>query len=114
MVLEQDEEIGSQFVQMIRQETPFQAILATSLFHVRTILAHLKCDLFLLTDNPFPEDDLERLYLLPGEVESPALLNLTFLSCTYNYREKADMKSIVKAVTLLLSLRDPPPGVPSC
>ena len=46
MVIEQDEEIGTQFVQLIRQETPYQAILATSLLHVRNILRHLTCDFF--------------------------------------------------------------------
>jgi hypothetical protein len=64
MVIEQDEEIGTKFVQLILQETPYQAILATSLQHVRTILHHLKCDVclgwsprsscFKASPDPFP------------------------------------------------------------
>lgn len=110
MVLEQDEAIGTQFVHLIRQETPFRAILATSLEQVRSILVHLKCDLFLLIDPTFPEEELERLYLLPEGIEPPAWLSATFLSCTSNHRDKRDIKSIVKAVKLLLSVRDNPPG----
>lgn len=111
MVMEQDEEIGTKFVQMIRQETPYQAILATSLQHARTILHHLKCDVFLLINDTFPDEDLERLYLLPAGVEPPALLNLTFLSGTYHYQEDRDVKSLIKAVKLFLSTRGAPLGV---
>lgn len=111
MVMEQDEEIGTKFVQMIRQETPYQAILATSLQHARTILHHLHCDVFLLINDTFPDEDLERLYLLPADVEPPALLNLTFLSGTYHYQEDRDVKSLVKAVKLLLSACDAPLSV---
>jgi hypothetical protein len=96
---------------MIRQETSFQAILATSLSQVRSILAHLRCDLFLLTDPTFPEEDLERLYLLPEGVEAPAWLSVAFLSWTYNYRDPTSIKSVVKAVNLLLTVRDSPLGV---
>ena len=56
MVIEQDHSIGTQFVQQIQQETPFRAILATSLQQVRSILGHLTCDVFLLTDDTFPEE----------------------------------------------------------
>lgn len=110
MVLEQDEEVGRQFVQLIQQETAFQALLATTILQARTILAHQKCDVVLLTDDTFPEDDLERLYLLPREVELPAPLDVTFLSST-SHQDERGVKVIVKAVDLLLSLRDAPPGV---
>lgn len=66
VVLEQDKQVGTRFVQLIRQETAFQAILARNLSEVRSILAQMKCDLVLLTDDTFPDEDLERLYLLPA------------------------------------------------
>jgi hypothetical protein len=110
LVLEQDEEVGTQFVQLIRQATPFQAILATSVPQARTLLVQQKCDVVLLTDSTFPEEDLERLYLLPPEVALPAPLDVTFLSST-SHRGERNAKAVVKAVDLLVSLRDAPPGV---
>jgi hypothetical protein len=106
MVLEQDVQIGTRFVQLIRQATACQAILARNLSEVRTILEHLQCDLVLLTDDPFPDEDLKRLYLLLEGSELPELLSLTFLSWTYNYRNGRDMRNVVKAVNLLLAVRD--------
>ena len=106
IVIEQDEQIGTQFVRLIRQETSFQAILARSLAEVRNILQHLKSDVFLLTDATFLEEDLKRLSLFPPEVEPPALLSVAFLSCMYDYRDERDVRNIVKAVKLLLSVRD--------
>lgn len=106
MVLEQDEQIGTHFVQLIRQETPFQAILARNLSEARNILAQLKCDLVLLTDETFPDEELERLYLLPAEIEPPELLSLTLLSWTYHYRDGRDVRSVVKAVNLLLAIHN--------
>lgn len=102
MVLDQDGQIGTHFVQLIRKEAAHQAILARNLEEVRTILAHLKCDLMLLTDDTFPDEDLERLYLLPAEIEPPELLSLTLLSRTHSYRETGDISIIIKAVHLLL------------
>lgn len=106
LVLDQDEQVGMQFVQMIRRHTAFQAILARSLSEVHHILAHLKCDFLLLTDGTFPAEDLERFSLHPAEVEPPALLDLTFLCRTYDYHEAADVWSVVKALNRLLSIRD--------
>jgi len=108
LVLDQDEQVGMQFVRMLRQHTAFQVILARSLSEVHHILAHLKCDLLLLTDNTFPEEDVERLYLLPVEVEPPALLDLTFLCRTYNYRDATDVRSVVNALNRFLSVREAP------
>lgn len=108
MVIESDEHIGTQCVQLIRHETPCQAILATSLQQVQNILAHLHCDLFVLTDGTLPEEDLERLHLLLASIDPPPLFHLTFLSCLYDYHNHADVESIVKAVNQLLSLRDGP------
>jgi hypothetical protein len=88
---------------MIRQETAFQAILARNFSEVRTTLGHLKCDLLLLTDDTFPEEDLERLYLLPEDVEPPELLSLTFHSWTSNHRDGRDVRSTIKAMKLLLA-----------
>lgn len=113
LVLDQDEQVGMQFARMLRQHTAFQAIVARSLSEVHHILEHLKCDLLLLTDSTFPEEDLERLYLLPAEVEPPALLDLTFLCWTYNYQEAKDVRSVVKALNLLLSVRNAPQELPS-
>jgi len=108
VVLEQDERIGKQFVQLIQQETPFQGILATRLSEVRNVLAHLKCDVLLLTDETFPEDDLACLSSQSECADLPIRLNIAFLSSIYNYRDSRDMKSIIKAVALLLTIRDSP------
>lgn len=59
MVIEQHERRGTRFVQAIQQETPF---LATSLHQIRALLARWRCDLFVLTDETFPEENLERLH----------------------------------------------------
>jgi hypothetical protein len=59
----------------------------TSLSEVHRILHHLTCDVFLLTDDTCSEDELERLYLLPEEVEPPALLSLT-RSCAADHGTK--------------------------
>ena len=80
---------------MIRCETPFQAILATSLSQAHTILQHLMCDFVLLADDTFPLEDLERLCKPEAATTVPTMLNLTFLSRTYNYRNMYDRKSIV-------------------
>lgn len=111
MVIEQDSLIGTQFVQQIQQETPFRAILATSLLQVRRLLGHLKCDVFLLTDDTFPEEDLECLYLLPGGVEPPELINLIFLSGVYDHQNETDRKSLIEAVKLLLCVHHASPGM---
>ena len=86
---------------------------ARNLSEVRNILAHLKCDLVLLTDDTFPDEDLERLSLLPAGIEPPELLSLTFLSWTCNYRDARDVRNVVKAVNLLLAVRDGVAGSPS-
>lgn len=41
-------------VQRIRKETPYQAILASSVADARHILEHLTCDLCLLADSLLP------------------------------------------------------------
>lgn len=93
-------------VQLIRQTTPFQAILASSLQQAHTILQHLRCDVFLLSDDALPENDLERLYLLPADIDPPALLNLTWLSLTRDSCQGADMHCMIRAVNQLLSAPD--------
>lgn len=104
MVIEHDKQMGTRLVQMIRHETPFQAILATSLLQAHSILQHLACDFFLLADDTFPQEDLERLSVPSAQAPAPTLLNLTFLSSIYDYRDVHDLKSIVRAVNLLLSV----------
>ena len=95
LIIEQDRTRGTQLVQTIRQEKAFQAILATSLAEAHTILSFFKCDFLLLTDDTFPEDDLERLYLLPAHIQPPALLSLSpFLTHKDDWLEN---RNIVKA-----------------
>jgi hypothetical protein len=77
LVIKQDHTLGTQLVQKIRQGKAFQAILATSLAEAHAVLSFLKCDFLLLADDTFPEEDLERLYLLPAHVEPPAVLDLS-------------------------------------
>jgi hypothetical protein len=103
LVLEQQTEVGERIVHLIRQGTPFQAILASSLLQAHTILLHLKCDVFLLTDDTLPEEDMERLYLLPAGVHPPALLNLTWFSWARNFFQGVDMHRMIDTVNRLLS-----------
>lgn len=104
LVLEQDTAVGECVVQLIRQSTPFQAILACSRAQAHTILQQLQCDVFLLTDDTLPEDDLERLYLFPEGINPPALLNLTWFPWAWKFRHGADMCDMIHTVNHLLSV----------
>lgn len=108
LVLEQDKEVGECLVQLIRQSTPFQAILACSRTQAHTILQQLQCDVFLLADDTLPEDDLERLYLFPEGINPPALLNLTWFPWAWKFRHGSDMSGMINTVNQLLSA----PGAP--
>lgn len=51
LVIEPDLVLGDMLVQRIRKETPYQAVLASSLVDAHHILEHLTCDLCLLADS---------------------------------------------------------------
>jgi hypothetical protein len=106
MVLEQDEQLGTRIVQLIHQETPYQALLATSPFQARRMLHQLSGDFCLLADDSFPQEDLEHLAFSSRETRPNASFSLTFPPSTGCSRAETDVKSIVKAVKLLLSAYD--------
>lgn len=54
LIIEPDLARGDMLIQTIRKETPYQAILATSMLDARHIFEHLKCDLCLLADSLLP------------------------------------------------------------
>lgn len=68
LVIEPDLVLGGMLVQAIRKETPYQAILATSMEDAHHLLEHLKCDLCLLAASLFSmaEEFSTRLNRLPG------------------------------------------------
>ncbi|SRR5258708_3862537 len=67
LVMKQDRLLGTKLVDLIQTQTPFRAILAPSLLQAHAILHQLACDYLLVTDNDFPEEDLNRLCLLPAQ-----------------------------------------------
>ena len=68
LVIEPDLILGGMLVQALRKETPYQAILATSMVDAHHLLAHLRCHLCLLADSlsSMAEEFSTRLNLLPG------------------------------------------------
>lgn len=68
LVIESDLALGGMLIQTIRKETPYQAVLATSVVDAHRILQHLKCDLFLLAASLLPMAEELSTYLntLPG------------------------------------------------
>jgi hypothetical protein len=109
IVLEQEREIGTMLIQMIQQETSIQTILVTSFAEVRTILwNHLEGDLVVFANGTLSGEDLARFYPLSEDIEPPVPLSLAFHFYTYDYRNKRDVKSVFKAVNLLLSICDCP------
>jgi hypothetical protein len=68
LIIEPDLARGDMLIQTIRKETPYQAILATSMLDARHIFEHLKCDLCLLADSllPMAEEFFQYLNTLAG------------------------------------------------
>ncbi len=76
LVVEDDMDFGSVLVRMIQQETPYQALLATTGMEALNIVSHLHCDVFLLDYHlPFMNgvELYDRLHATAGHEATPAL-----------------------------------------
>lgn len=103
MVLEPEKELGTRIVQLIQQETPYQALLATNLLQAHRLLKHIVSDCLVLADETFLPEELECLH--SQAKKSKALRHSSYLSSTYSPAQMHNMKSVVKAVHLLLSVQ---------
>ncbi len=108
LVLEPDEEIGDTIVHLIRRETPYRALLATTPRQAHRMLQQLTGDVVVLADEVFSPEDLEDVSFLPGEGKPQAAHNRPLLSSTYHSQNAYDMKNVVKAMNLLLRVRNAP------
>lgn len=98
LVIAQERLFGTRLVDTIRHETNFQAILATNLLEMRRILSSFHCDFLLLADDAFPEEDLDRLYLLPEEVKLPTLFGLAPLHKGDDHFARIHRERVFKAI----------------
>lgn len=103
LILEQDEQIGMGIVEQIQRETPYQALLVTSPHQAHHLLRQVAGECVMLADDTFPPGDGDRF---PQEVRPGAERHRTFLFSTYHLVGGRDLKSVVKAVKLLLSVQD--------
>lgn len=101
--------VGARLIDAIRHETPFQAILATNLQEMRRILSFFSCDYLLLADDAFPDEDLDRLYLLPEEVTPPMLFGLAPL-LEGGHLSEMHVERVFKALQRTRSTSDPEEG----
>lgn len=103
LVVEDDLEFGSFLIQMIQEETPYRVILATSGIEALNIVAHLKCDLFLL-DYLLPGmsglELYDRLHAIAGCQETPAF----FLSASTRLPHQEIIRRNLKVLTKLTDL----------
>ncbi|HLZ57510.1 MAG TPA: response regulator [Ktedonosporobacter sp.] len=103
LVVEDDIPFGSVLVQTIKEETPYQAILATTGMEALNIVSHLHCDLFLL-DYLLPSMNglelYDRLHAVPGHEKTPAFFLSASTRLPYAELEKRNLKSFTKLVEL--------------
>lgn len=68
LVLDADRTLGTRLVEFVKAETPYQALLATSIIDAHLVLQSFKCDLFLLADHlsPMSREFSEYVCTLPG------------------------------------------------
>jgi CheY-like chemotaxis protein len=105
LVVEDDIDFGSALTQVIREETPYQAILATSGIEALNLIEHLKCDLFML-DYLLPSMNglelYDRLHATKGNEETPAF----FLSASTRLPQQEIEKRNLTCFTKLVELDD--------
>ena len=103
LVVEDDISFGSVLVQTIKEETPYQAILATTGMEALNIVSHLQCDLFLL-DYLLPSMNglelYDRLHAIPGQEKTPAFFLSASTRLPHEELEKRNLKSYTKLVEL--------------
>ena len=59
-----------------------------------------------LNNSMFSEEDQKQLQLLAASLDSPPLL------LSFDYQREIDMRSIARAITMLLTIRDAPYATP--
>jgi len=103
LVVEDDISFGSVLVQTIKEETPYQAILATTGMEALNIVSHLQCDLFLL-DYLLPSMNglelYDRLHAIPGQETTPAFFLSASTRLPHEELAKRNLKSYTKLVEL--------------
>jgi CheY-like chemotaxis protein len=103
LIVEDDIEFGSTLMQMIKEETPYQAILATSGIEALSIITHLRCDLFLL-DYLLPGMNglelYDRLHAMKGNEETPAFFLSASTRIPQQEMEKRNLKFFTKLIEL--------------
>jgi CheY-like chemotaxis protein len=103
LVVEDDIPFGSTLLQAIKEETPYQAILATTGMEALNIVSHLKCDLFLL-DYLLPSMNglelYDRLHAVQGHEKTPAFFLSASTQLPHQELEKRHLKSFTKLVEL--------------
>lgn len=104
LVMKRDRVVGTKLVDLIQTQTPFRAILATSLLQAHAILHHLACDYLFVTDDDFPEEDLDRLCLLPAQRNPLALLDMTEDLGAHQQWDETHLNSIIRSIERLQSM----------
>lgn len=112
LVVEDDIDFGSVLVRMIQQETPYQALLATTGIEALNIVSHLHCDAFLL-DYHLPYMNgvelYDRLHATTGHETTPALFLSASTRLPLDEITQRHLKYIYKPVeldNLLETLKD--------
>jgi CheY-like chemotaxis protein len=103
LVVEDDITFGSILVQTIKEETPYEAILATTGMEALNIITHLKCDLFLLDYLMPGMDGLElydRLHAVNGHEKTPAFFLSASTRLPHQELERRNLKSFTKLTEL--------------
>jgi CheY-like chemotaxis protein len=103
LVVEDDMDLGSVLVRMIQQETPYQALLATTGIEALNIISHLHCDAFLLDYHLPYMNGLElydRLHATAGHEATPALFLSASTRLPQDEITQRHLKYIYKPVEL--------------
>jgi CheY-like chemotaxis protein len=103
LVVEDDMDFGSVLVRMIQQETPYQALLATTGIEALNIVSHLYCDVFVLDYHLPYMNGLElydRLHATAGQEATPALFLSASTRLPLDEITQRHLKYIYKPVEL--------------
>jgi len=90
LVLDADRTLGTRLMEFVKAETPYQALLATSIVDAYLVLQSFKCDLFLLADylSPMSREFSEYVCTLPGYAGIPIYFSPIIVPDERQYRTK--------------------------
>lgn len=73
LVIDADPTVGTTLMEVVKTETPYRALLATSIIDVQHVLQSCRCDLFLLADplSPMSKEFSAYVSTLPGYEGTP-------------------------------------------